>query len=124
MCCPTSRKQGHITENISVLLQAGRAHLFCSDVISKKNSDYLENGEIKKDNLIKIYMRSEKTLYGTIHFNYMIPVPAAELTEFTMNDEGDFKYKVLMQSEYFFYQGKQKQNRKDRCTTLQNADNI
>ena len=34
-------------------------------------------------------------------FNYMIPVPASELEEVTVNDEGDFKYKILMQSEYF-----------------------
>lgn len=32
----------------------------------------------------------------------MIPVPASELEKVTVNDEGDFKYRILMQSEYFF----------------------
>lgn len=63
---------------------------------------YPLNGEIKKDNLIKIYMHSKTVLYGTIRFNYMIPVPASELEKVSVNDEGDFKYKILMQSEYFF----------------------
>ena len=58
---------------------------------SPKDADYLENGDIKKDSLIKIYMKSTKVLYGTIRFNYMIPVLASELQEFTINDEGDFK---------------------------------
>ena len=77
-------------------------HKYFVPMSSPKDADYLENGDIKKDSLIKIYMKSAKVLYGTIRFNYMIPVPASELQEFTINDEGDFKYKILMQSEYFF----------------------
>ena len=77
-------------------------HPYFVPMSSPKDADYLPNGDIKKDSLIKIYMRSAKVLYGTIRFNYMIPVPASELEAYTVNDEGDFKYKVLMQSEYFF----------------------
>lgn len=47
-------------------------------------------------------MHSKTVLYETIRFNYMIPVPASELEKVSVNDEGDFKYKILMQSEYFF----------------------
>ena len=77
-------------------------HKYFVPMSSPKDVDYLPNGEIKKDSLIKIYMRSKKVLYGTIRFNYMIPVPPSELQKVTVNTEGDLKYKVLMQSEYFF----------------------
>lgn len=66
---------------------------------SPKTADYDKKGTIRHDSLIKMYMRSKSVLYGTIRFNYMIPVPASELEKFTVNDEGDFKYKILMQSE-------------------------
>ena len=79
-----------------------KGHKYFVPMSSPKDIDFLPNGEIKKDSLIKIYMHSKKVLYGTIRFNYMIPVPASELEEVTVNDEGDFKYKILMQSEYFF----------------------
>ncbi len=77
-------------------------HKYFVPMSSPKDVDYLPNGDVKKDSLIKIYMHSKNVLYGTIRFNYMIPVPAAELEEVTVNDEGDLKYKILMQSEYFF----------------------
>ncbi len=84
------------------LITEFQGHTYFVPMSSPKDADYLANGEIKKDSLIKIYMRSDKVLYGTIRFNYMIPVPASELEKVTVNDEGDFKYRILMQSEYFF----------------------
>lgn len=69
---------------------------------SPKPQDYDTKGNIKHDSLIKMYMRSKNVLYGTIRFNYMIPVPESELQEFTVNTEGDFKYKILMQSELMY----------------------
>lgn len=77
-------------------------HKYFVPMSSPKDVDYFPNGDVKKDSLIKIYMHSKNVLYGTIRFNYMIPVPASELEEVTVNDEGDLKYKILMQSEYFF----------------------
>lgn len=68
---------------------------------SPKDKDY-ENGKIKKNNLTTIYMRSKDKLYGTLRFNCMIPVPPSELTEYKINDEGDFSYKMLMLAEYSF----------------------
>ena len=68
---------------------------------SPKEKDY-ENGKIRKSNLTTIYMRSKEKLYGTLRFNCMIPVPASELSEYKINDEGDFSYKMLMLAEYNF----------------------
>ena len=68
---------------------------------SPKDKDY-ENGKIRKNNLTTIYMRSKDKLYGTLRFNCMIPVPASELSEYKINDEGDFSYKMLMLAEYNF----------------------
>ncbi|MBQ3825565.1 MAG: type III toxin-antitoxin system ToxN/AbiQ family toxin [Spirochaetaceae bacterium] len=68
---------------------------------SPKEKDY-ENGKIRKNNLTTIYMRSKEKLYGTLRFNCMIPVPKNELSEYKINDEGDFSYKMLMLSEYNF----------------------
>ncbi|MBR1714452.1 MAG: type III toxin-antitoxin system ToxN/AbiQ family toxin [Treponema sp.] len=107
-----SKKNPHVMSNkaesrtyhrkyVGILTELN-GHKYFVPMSSPKEADYLENGEIKKDSLIKIYMRSEKVLYGTIRFNYMIPVPLSELEEFSVNDEGDLKYKILMQSEYFF----------------------
>ena len=54
------------------------------------------SGECKKNwNALKKILRSR----DFIRFNYMIPVPKDELEEFTVNDEGDLQYKILMQSE-------------------------
>ena len=66
---------------------------------SPKQKDY-KNGKIKKHNLTTIYMRNKDKLYGTLRFNSMIPVPASELSEYKINDEGDFSYKMLMLAEY------------------------
>ena len=68
---------------------------------SPKAKDY-ENGKIRKNNLTTIYMRSKEKLYGTLRFNSMIPVPSSELTDYKINDEGDFNYKMLMLAEYNF----------------------
>ena len=68
---------------------------------SPKDKDY-ENGKIRKNNLTTIYMRNKEKLYGTLRFNCMIPVPGSELTEYKINDEGDFSYKMLMLAEYNF----------------------
>ena len=68
---------------------------------SPKEKDY-ENGKIRKNNLTTIYMRSKEKLYGTLRFNCMIPVPHSELSEYKINDEGDFNYKMLMLAEYNF----------------------
>ena len=68
---------------------------------SPKEKDY-ENGKIKKNNLTTIYMRNKEKLYGTLRFNCMIPVPKTELSEYRINDEGDFSYKMLMLAEYNF----------------------
>ena len=68
---------------------------------SPKDKDY-ENGKIRKNNLTTIYMRSKEKLYGTLRFNSMIPVPSSELTDYKINDEGDFSYKMLMLAEYNF----------------------
>ena len=68
---------------------------------SPKEKDY-ENGKIKKDNITTVYMKNKTKLYGTLRFNCMIPVPESELTDYSINDEGDFKYKMLMLAEYNF----------------------
>ena len=68
---------------------------------SPKEKDF-ENGKIRKDNLTTIYMRNKNKLYGTLRFNCMIPVPNSELSEYKINDEGDFSYKMLMLAEYNF----------------------
>ena len=68
---------------------------------STKDKDS-ENGKIRKNNLTTIYMRSKEKLYGTLRFNSMIPVPSSELTDYKINDEGDFSYKMLMLAEYNF----------------------
>lgn len=68
---------------------------------SPKEKDY-KNGKIRKNNLTTIYMRSKEKLYGTLRFNCMIPVPGSELSEYKINDEGDFNYKMLMLAEYNF----------------------
>lgn len=47
-------------------------------------------------------MRNKDKLYGTLRFNCMIPVPNSELSEYRINDEGDFSYKMLMLAEYNF----------------------
>lgn len=44
----------------------------------------------------------KKKLYGTLRFNCMIPVPHSELSEYKINDKGDFNYKMLMLAEYNF----------------------
>lgn len=54
------------------LITEFQGHTYFVPMSSPKDADYLANGEIKKDSLIKIYMRSDKVLYGTIRFNYMI----------------------------------------------------
>ena len=69
----------------SMVLQTG----LLINVLMKNIND--PNGEIKKDSLIKIYMRSKKVLYGTIRFNYMIPVPPSELQKVTVNTENEEK---------------------------------
>ncbi len=48
-------------------------------------------------------MRSKEKLYGTLRFNCMIPVPGSELSEYKINDKGDFNYKTLMLAEYNFF---------------------
>ncbi len=68
---------------------------------SPKEKDYA-NGKIRKNNLTTIYMRNKDKLYGTLRFNCMIPVPNSELSEYRINDEGDFSYKMLMLAEYNF----------------------
>jgi len=68
---------------------------------SPKEKDFSE-GKIKKDNLTTIYMKNKNKLYGTLRFNAMIPVPKSELKEYSINDEGDFNYKMLMLAEYNF----------------------
>ena len=86
---------------IGILAELGGFKYFVP-LSSPKSADYDKSGAIKRDSLIKMYMRSKKVLYGTIRFNYMIPVPPEELQEFTVNDEGDLRYKILMQSELIF----------------------
>ena len=68
---------------------------------SPKEKDFV-NGKIKKDNLTTVYMKSKSKLYGTLRFNAMIPVPKSELSEYKINSEGDFNYRMLMLAEYNF----------------------
>lgn len=68
---------------------------------SPKQKDF-KNGKIKSDNLTTIYMKSKDKLYGTLRFNCMIPVLESELKPYSINDEGDFNYKMLMLAEYNF----------------------
>ena len=76
-------------------------HKYFVPMSSPKDKDY-ENGKIRKNNLTTVYMRSKEKLYGTLRFNSMIPVPSSELTDYKINDEGDFSYKMLMLAEYNF----------------------
>lgn len=68
---------------------------------SPKEKDF-QNGRIRKDSLTTIYMKHKEKLYGTLRFNCMIPVPQSQLTCYSINDEGDFSYKMLMLAEYNF----------------------
>lgn len=68
---------------------------------SPKQKDY-NNGKIRTDNLTTIYMKSKDKLYGTLRFNCMIPILETELKPYSINDEGDFNYKMLMLAEYNF----------------------
>jgi len=52
--------------------------------------------------ILTCYMKNKDKLYGTLRFNSMIPVPESELSEYKINDEGDFSYKMLMLAEYNF----------------------
>ena len=107
-----SEKNPHVMSNkaetrtyhrkyIGILAELGGFKYFVP-LSSPKPADYDKNGAIKHDSLIKMYMRSKDVLYGTIRFNYMIPVPPKELQEVSVNDEGDLRYKILMQSEMMF----------------------
>ncbi|MBP5438231.1 MAG: type III toxin-antitoxin system ToxN/AbiQ family toxin [Treponema sp.] len=76
---------------------------------SPKQKDYTQNGKIKNDSLITIYIKDSKRLYGTLRFNNMIPVPESEIENYDLNDEGDFKYKLIVFNElYFVRQNKDK----------------
>ena len=59
---------------------------------SPKPKDYSQNGKLKTDSLITIYMKDSRRLYGTLRFNNMIPVPDSEIINYDLNDEGDLKY--------------------------------
>ena len=69
---------------------------------SPKQKDYTQNGKIKNDSLITIYMKDSKRLYGTLRFNNMIPVPESEIINYDLNDEGDLKYKLIVFNELYF----------------------
>ena len=76
---------------------------------SPKQKDYAQNGRPKADSLITIYMKDNRRLYGTLRFNNMIPVPISEIEAYDLNDEGDFKYKLIVFNElYFVRQNKDK----------------
>ena len=76
---------------------------------SPKQKDYLQNGKIKNDSLITIYMKDSKRLYGTLRFNNMIPVPVSEIINYDLNAKGDLKYKLIIFNElYFVRQNKDK----------------
>lgn len=76
---------------------------------SPKDKDYIQNGKPKNDTLITIYIKDSKRLYGKLKFNNMIPVPEAEIIKYDLNDEGDFKYKLIVFNElYFVRQNKDK----------------
>lgn len=76
---------------------------------SPKTKDYTQNGKIKNDSLITIYIKDSKRLYGTLRFNNMIPVPESEIENYNLNDEGDLKYKLIVFNElYFVRQNKDK----------------
>ena len=68
---------------------------------SPKTKDY-ENGKIRKDSLITIYIKDSKNLFATLRFNNMIPVPESEIINFNLNDEGDLKYKLIVFNELYF----------------------
>ena len=68
---------------------------------SPKNKDYI-NGKIRKDSLTTIYIKDSKTLFGTLRFNNMIPVPESEIINFDLNDEGDLRYKLIVFNELYF----------------------
>ncbi len=69
---------------------------------SPKAKDYMPNGTIKKDSLSTIYIKDGKNLYATLRFNNMIPVPESEIISYNLNDEGDFKYKLIVYNELYF----------------------
>ncbi|MCR5612918.1 type III toxin-antitoxin system ToxN/AbiQ family toxin [Treponema sp.] len=69
---------------------------------SPKQKDYTENGTIRKDSLTTIYIKDKKNLFASLKFNNMIPVPEHEIINFDLNDEGDFKYKLIVYNELYF----------------------
>ena len=76
---------------------------------SPKPKDYAASGKPKNDNLITIYIKDSKRLYGTLKFNNMIPVPQSEIETYDLNAEGDLKYKLIVFNElYFVRQNKDK----------------
>ncbi len=68
---------------------------------SPKSKDYV-NDKIKKDSLTTIYIKDNKNLFATLRFNNMIPVPASEIINFDLNDEGDLRYKLIVFNELYF----------------------
>ena len=69
---------------------------------SPKKKDFRADGSIKNDSLITMYIKDSKQLYGTLRFNNMIPVPESEVINFDLNEEGDFKYKLIVFNELYF----------------------
>ena len=73
---------------------------------SPKNKDFVPGTQnVRKDSLTTIYMKNKKNYFGSIRFNLMIPVPESEVTLYNINDEGDFKYKMLVLNELYFIRG-------------------
>lgn len=106
-----SKKESHIMKNkpeertyhrkyVGIITELNGFKYFVP-MSSPKEKDYAA-GKIRKNNLTTIYMRNKDKLYGTLRFNCMIPVPSSELSEYKINDEGDFSYKMLMLAEYNF----------------------
>ena len=86
---------------------------------SPKAKDYTKDGQIKRNSLTTIYIKDNKTLYATLRFNCMIPVPESEIINFDLNDEGDFKYKLIVYNELYFI----RQNRDKIEKTAKNLYN-
>ncbi|MCF0237833.1 MAG: type III toxin-antitoxin system ToxN/AbiQ family toxin, partial [Sphaerochaetaceae bacterium] len=70
---------------------------------SPKSKDYIPNTHnIRKDSLTTIYIKNKNNYLGSIRFNLMIPVPESELTLYDLNNEGEFKYKMLVLNLHVF----------------------
>jgi len=92
----------HSRKYLGIVLKINNYNYF-APLSSPKESDFKDNGDIKKSNLIIIRMvKSTKfcnELLGTIKLNNMLPVPSNQIIDYSLEKELDENYKNLIIDE-------------------------